>query len=202
MTEQAKKTTAELADEARLKRELIQLESEELRLEETREATAQRKGERARVVLTRQQIESAAKQAIGDRRRLHKACKHKQGSQNGQVYNGKRLTALKVEKMPDGFTIRIRCLACRMQVSSPFPPDGFKKQRPGESVAERDARLVKFDEAKKEFMKLYEASQDDVLTAEAAQPMEPGTTFKFTDANGNQIYKPRPSDSYAVEAAA
>lgn len=194
-----KKTIAEQADEARLRRELIQLESEELRLEETREATTLRKAERVQKARKVEMSQATLSTARRNANNLSQSCKHRQGGESGNIYKGKGPTALKVEKMPDGFTIRIRCLNCTLRLTSPFPPDGFKKQRKGESEDQRDARLKNFELRKKRFEKFYEMSQEAALTAESAQPMEPGTTFKILDEDGNQIYKPRPSDSYAME---
>jgi hypothetical protein len=192
-------TTAQLADEARLKRELIQLEAEELNLEETREASAHRKAERGQKARKVQMSQATLATARVNARNLSAACKHRQGGESGQIYKGKGPTALKVEKMPDGFTVRIRCLNCPLRITSPFPPDGSKKLKRGETTEDRAARLAKFNEDKARFQKFYETSQEDALTSEAAQPMEPGTTFKFTDEDGTQIFKPRPSDRYAME---
>lgn len=199
--QQQAKTKAELADEARLKRELVQLEREELELEETREATAQRKAERGQKARKVEMSQATLQKARENAHHLAKACAHRQGGQNGNLYKGKGPTALKVEKHPDGFTIKIRCLNCPLRVTSPFPPNGSKKLKQGETPADRDVRVAKFKEDKERFDRLYEMSQEDALSAEAAQAMESGMTFKFLDDDGNQIYKPRPSDTYAMEMA-
>lgn len=194
-----KKTAGEQADELRLKREQVEFEAAELRLEETREATALRKAERGQKARKVEMSQATLSAARRNAKNLSRSCKHRQGGESGQIYKGKGPTALKVEKMPDGFTIRIRCLNCPLRLTSPFPPDGVKKQRKGESADQRDARLEQFEAQKARFEKFYEMSQENALTAEAAQPMEPGTTFKISDEDGNQIFKPRPSDSYAME---
>lgn len=198
-TKKSKKTVAEQADEMRLRRELIELEAAELRLEETREATVLRKAERGQKARKVEMSQATLSAARRNAKNLSRACKHRQGGESGQIYKGKGPTALKVEKMPDGFTVRIRCLNCPLRLTSPLPSNGVRKQRKGESEAQRDARLKTFEAQTERFQKFYEMSQEDALTAEAAQPMEPGTTFKISDEDGNQIFKARPSDSYAME---
>jgi hypothetical protein len=198
----AGQTAAEQADTARLKRELILLEQAELELENVREQTIERKAQKEHKVRRNKLSQAGLAEAVRASRELTNICRHRQGGQNGQVYKGKGLaTSLKVEKMPDGFTIRIRCLNCPLRVTSPIPSNASKKLKKGETVEERNARLLKFAADKERFEKFYEMSQEGALTSEAAQPMECGTTFKFLDEDGAQIYKPRPSDSYAMEIA-
>lgn len=193
------KTTAQLADETRLRREQIQLESEELKLEQTRQETEERKAQIAYKGRQRTLRQNQALLSAKAAQKLAKVCSHRQGGQNGDMFKGKGPTALKVEKMPDGFTVRIRCLCCPLRITSPLPSDASKKQKRGETAADRDARLEKFAADRERFDRYYAISQEDALTGEAGAPMECGTTFKVTDDDGNQIFKPRPSDSYAVE---
>lgn len=196
-----KKTAAQQADEIRLKRELIQLEAEELNLEETRQASAERKALSSYKARQRNLRQANTQSQVQAARKLANLCSHRQGGQNGDMYKGKGPTALKVEKHPDGFTLQIRCLACPLKIVSPIPSDASKKLKKGELAEERQARLEKFAEDKARFDKYYAMSQEDALTTDAAAAMECGTTFKVTDEDGNQIYKPRPSDSYAMHAS-
>lgn len=195
------KSAAQLADEARLKRELIQLEAAELDLEQTRQSSEERKAQNADTVRKRTMRQNQALNQARSAQKLAKVCSHRQGGQNGDMFKGKGPTALKVEKMPDGFTVRIRCLACPLRITSPLPSDASKKLKRGETNDERAARLDKFAKDRERFDRYYAISQEDALTGEAGAPMECGTTFKVTDEDGNQIFKPRPSDSYAVEMA-
>jgi hypothetical protein len=196
------KTTGQLADEARLRREQIELEAAELRLEDTRQASEERKAQNAYRLRQRTLRQNQALNQARSAQKLSKVCSHRQGGQNGDMFKGKGPTALKVEKMPDGFTVRIRCLCCPLRVTSPIPSDASKKLKRGEAQEERTTRLEKFAADKARFDKYYAISQEDALTGEAGAPMECGTTFKVTDDDGNQIYKPRPSDSYAIEVVA
>lgn len=193
------KTTAQLADETRLRREQIQLEAAELQLEETRQATTERRAQMEYKSRQSRLRQSQATNQAKQQNRLASLCSHRQGGQNGDMYKGKGPTALKVEKHPDGFTVRVHCLACPFEAFSPIPSNAGKKRKPGESEDQRKDRLEKFAADKAKFDKYYAISQEDALTGEAGSPMECGTTFKVTDEDGNQIYRPRPSDSYAVE---
>lgn len=199
MADQAKmKTAAEQADDIRLRRELILLEKEELELEEVRETTAQRKAQKAQKAQKHKMSQQTLAVARNDARNLANACRHRQGGENGNIYKGKGPTSLKVEKMPDGFTVVVHCLNCPLWVTNPIPSDASKKMKPDETAKERDARLVKYAADKAQFDELYRISQDRVLTNTAAQPLECGTTFKVINEEGMQIFKRRPSDSYAI----
>lgn len=201
MADQKPKTAGEEADEVRLNREKLMLRKEELELKRVTKQVAEEEAQdaykgrqqRLRQANTQNQVRAAKK--------LTSLCSHRQGGQNGDMYKGKGPTALKIEKHPDGFTWQIRCLACPLKVVSPIPSNASKKLKKGELPDERAARLLKFDEDKALFDKYYAISQEEALTNDASSPMECGTTFKVTDEDGNQIYKPRPSDGYAMHSA-
>lgn len=194
----ADKTVARLADDARLKRELVELERAELDLADTRETNEIRRGQRVQKVLLSAKQQEQFKAHRQKLEQMANACRHRQGGEAGNPYRGKGPTALKVEKMPDGFTVCIHCLVCPLQLFSPHPQDMSKKRRKDETEEARDTRVAKYYAEKEVFDKLYESSQEDALSAEAAQPMEPGMNFTVRDLEGNIIQKRRPSDDYAT----
>lgn len=199
------KTAAEQAEELKLEtakmeneRARIGLETDQLNLEEARESVAQRKAQkRQRIRLTEQTQEQCEIHRV----KLEKIagyCRHRQGGEGGNPYKGKGPTALKVEKMPDGFTLCVRCLVCPLQLFSPFPPDRSETIRKGETAQERDARVGKYHKDFAKFGKYLEKAEEDALSADAAQSMDAGVKFTVRDQDGNIVQKRRPSDSYAT----
>jgi hypothetical protein len=187
------------------KRDLILLRQAELQLEQIEEETIERAAQKAHKKRNVALVQATINDNVRQWRRTAAICRHKQGGQNGKVLEGKsNATALKVEKYPDGSYL-IRCLSCPLRVMSPFPPDGMKKLREGETVKQRDTRLAKYEAAKVRFVELFKESQESALSSEAAQPLVCGADWQFFDSEGTQIYKPRPTDAdprYAPEIAA
>jgi len=198
-TTQSEKTTAQMADEMRLRREQIEMEAAELRLEETREQVMQRKQEKKVAKLRFEQSQEQIRDAIRQRKSRFRQCAHRQGGQGRDMLEGRGPTALKEEIMPDGFTKRIRCLVCRFKISSPLPSNKSTKLKPGETEEQRDIRVAKYWEDLKVFEALEKECHQNNLSKDASSPMHPGTTFTVTDGDGMQIFRPRPSDSYALE---
>jgi ferredoxin-like protein FixX len=194
-------TAGEQADALRLERERLMLEKETLELDKVREEVADRTAQKEYRTRKSRLRQSDARNVARRAANVAKACSHRQGGQNGDMLKGKGPTALKVEKHPDGFTIKIRCLCCPLRVTNPIPSNASKKIKRGENAEMRDERVAQFARDKALFDKLYEQSQENALSVEASAAMECGTTFKVTDEDGNQIFKPRPSDGYANEMA-
>lgn len=175
----------------------VQLETAKIGLERAREDNAKWVGERE--VKSRQNRDRMAQlQAeVNGRELTTRQCKHRQGGTPKNPFGGKGATSLKVVRMPDGFTKMIMCSVCRLRLFSPHPRDGAQGLRKGETEAQRDRRIAKYEAAEKRFQELYERSQTETLTDEAAQEMDCGTTITMTDAlTGNPVLPKRPCDSY------
>jgi hypothetical protein len=174
----------------------VNLEKSRLELEQTREQVAQWKGQREQ----RQRTNAQRQMQMGKDReevaRIARACTHRQGGSPKNPYGGKGQSALSVAQMPDNRTLLITCAICRLRVFSPNERDMAKTPRPGESKEDAKKRLEKYLEARAEFDKLLELSQDK-LTPEAAAPMHCGVTFTFMDGEGREVLIPRPCDGYA-----
>lgn len=199
------KTAAEQAEELKLEtakmeneRARIGLETDQLNLEEARESVMQRKAQKRQKIRLTEQTQEQYKTHRGKLEKIAGYCRHRQGGEGGNPYKGKGPTALKVEKMPDGFTLCVRCLVCPLQVFSPFPPDRSENCRKGETQKECDARVAKFHKDFKVFARYLEKAEEDALSADAAQPMDAGVKFTVRDQDGNIVQKPRPSDGYAT----
>lgn len=175
-----------------------QLDKARMELELTNEQVAQFKA--GRESRSRQNKQRQA-QLQKDRLEVARAandCSHRQGGSAGRqgTPHGKGQSALTIAKMPDDRTELIMCAICRLRVFTPDPRRGSKRAQEGETAADVKARLAEYQNDVKEFSAL-KTLQLDKLTAEAAQPMDCGLTFRFVDEDGREVLVPRPCDAYA-----
>lgn len=193
------KAEDELKDlDLRIKQTLLR--EAEMRLEMTEETVTAYQNTKADRERKNRQRQAQLATDRANLKALSKQCSHRQGGSPKNPYKGKGDSALNVFNMPDGFTKVVKCIVCRGVMWSPHPADQAKNQRLGESAAERDARVAKYEADLAEFDRLYEMAKDK-LTEEAAQEMECGTTISTTDLNtGAPILRRRPCDSYATAA--
>lgn len=182
----------------------IALETAQLNLQEAREGNARRIAMRAVKERNNAQRQSQLRIETNGRRMLAKNCSHRQAGTPAKPYKGKGPTALRVQKMPDGFTLRLCCEICRMVHFSPYPPNQSKKPRRlvklnrMETAEEVKVRVAKYWTDKAAFDELVEKSTEG-LTEDSTRPMDCGTTLTITNEDGNQVFRPRPSDSYSVQ---
>lgn len=174
----------------------LALQTAELNLDEASERAATRQAQRESRVRTNRQRQAQLVKDNEEKRVKIKACTHRQGGSIKQPNRGKGPSALRSIYLPEEGRMLIMCANCPLRVFSPPEIDASPKQRRQESEAKAEARVDRYEREKDEFERLWEASQDQ-LTDEAAQPMDCGTTFTFTDRERNRVHVPSPCDSYA-----
>jgi hypothetical protein len=184
--------------EAEIRAELaeVELENAKLRLEQTREETAQWKAGRAQRRRLNEQRQGQFKVDLRERQEKIRRCTHRQGGSPGAETRGKGSSALRGVVMPQDERRMIMCANCPLRVWEPRRADAGTRLRKGETEAQRDKRVAKYERDLEEFERLWEQSQDQ-LTPEAGRPMHCGKTFNFTDADGNLAHVPHPCDGYA-----
>lgn len=174
----------------------VNLERSRLELEQTKETVAQWKGDREQRQRTNKQRQTQLRNDREEVARIARVCTHRQGGSPKNPYGGKGQAALSVAQMPDGHTQLVTCAICRLRVFSPNDRDMAKNSRPGESRDDAKRRVEKYLQARAEFDRLLELSQDK-LTPEAAAPMHCGVTFTYMNGDGQEVLLPRPCDAYA-----
>ena len=173
----------------------IQLDKAELELEQTRENVNRWKAEKEERSRRNAQRQTQLRIDINERASNARICSHRQGGSFTNLRGGKGPSALSTVILPDERTL-IMCAICPLRVFSPFPGDGARKPRRGETKEQAEARVAKYQQDVEEFESLAALARDK-LTEEAARPMHCGKTFKFLDGDGNQVQMPAPCDSYA-----
>lgn len=174
----------------------LQLEEAQLRLEETRERIAAAKSDKQQKARRNAQRQTELRTDRTNQRMRESVCSHRQGGSPDKPHKGKGPTALRVQNMPDGFTKRIACPLCRLTVFSPHPGNQSRKLKPGETAADRDARVKKYQADVAAFDELYEKSRDG-LSGDDVQEMHCGVTIEVINRDGEVVYPKRPCDSYA-----
>lgn len=182
-------------EEVQAKLAQVQLEQAEMQLEQTRESVEAWKNQKEELSRRNAQRQKQLKMDINERASQAKGCTHRQGGSFGNPTGGKGPSALTTVILPDE-RVLIMCSICPMRVFSPFPGNGARRQRRGESKEAAEARVARYQQEVAEFEALS-AEARDKLTEEAAQPMHCGKTFRFLDGDGNQVQMPAPCDSYA-----
>lgn len=182
--------------------ERTQLEINQVTLQAAKIKLEQTKDEVATYEATKEQRSRANKQRMAQLRRdqrdkatTAKGCTHRQGGGLKNPRKGKRESALTVCVMPDE-RVLIMCALCPLRVWSPREVDKSPKRRRGETEAQAEDRVERYNERKKEFDELMEHALDK-LTDEAASPMFCGVTFRFQDGDGQVCSVPSPCDLYA-----
>jgi hypothetical protein len=176
----------------------IQLQTARLTLEEARDRIAVNTAKKAQKARMNAQRQGQLRIDNAGRREVARLCSHRQGATPKNPLKGKGPTALNVIKMPDGFTIMIQCSICRLNLYSPFPGNMSQKVKAGETKDDMKHRVEKFHADKKFFDLMLEKATEG-LTEESTQAMDCGVKIRVTDADGMPVYRPRPSDSYALQ---
>lgn len=182
-------------EQVRLRTAEVQLEQAEMELEKTREDVEQWKSAREDRSRRNKQRQGQLRSDLNSRASNARDCTHRQGGSFNKPNGGKGPSALTISILPDEREL-IMCSICPLRVFSPFPGDGSRRLRKGETKEQMEARVARHEEAKKEFEALREHARDK-LTDEASRPMHCGKTFKFLDGEGNQVQVPAPCDGYA-----
>ena len=176
----------------------VQLETARLNLDAARDDNARRTATKADTQRKNRQRQQQLANDRNTRRAQARACNHLQGATPEDPLQGAEQadTALKVVNMPDGFTQLIMCSNCRGRWFSPHPTNKSKKLRPGETPADRDARIELYEQQVVEFAELLRLSKR-AKTREYTKPMECGVTIQVMNEDGMPVYRERPCDSYA-----
>jgi hypothetical protein len=182
-------------EQVRLRTAEIQLKQAEMQLEQTEDTVAQWKNDREQKARRNKQRQGQLKIDINEKAGQARGCTHRQGGSLRQPYKGKGPSSLQIVIMPDEREL-IMCSICPLRVFSPFPGDGSRRKRAGETQGQADHRVEKYADDLAEFNALKELASDK-LTEEAASAMHCGKTFKFQDNEGNQVQVPAPCDSYS-----
>ncbi|MBA0087513.1 MAG: hypothetical protein HRJ53_21215 [Acidobacteria bacterium Pan2503] len=194
MATKAEEVEAKL-ESIRMRTAQLQLEKAEMEMEQTKENVEQWKNEREERSRRNTQRQTQLKSDINERANSARSCTHRQGGSFANLHGGKGPSALTTVILPDE-RVLIMCSICPMRVFSPFPGDASRKLRRGETKEQMEARVARHQQAMEEFERLAEQARDK-LTEEASQAMHCGKTFRFLDADGNQVQVPAPCDSYA-----
>lgn len=194
MPTRAEEVEAKL-ESVKLRTAQILLEKAEMEMEQTRELVDRWKTEREERSRRNASRQKQLASDINERAGQARGCTHRQGGSLRSPYSGKGPSALNTVIMPDE-RVLVMCSICPLRVFSPYPADGSRKPRRGETPERVEARVQKFQADTAEFEKLLELARDK-LTEEAATPMHCGKTFQFRDADGNQVQVPAPCDRYA-----
>lgn len=174
----------------------IALRTAEINLERAEQEAAEYEAKKAQSSRQKAQRQAQFRTDLRGKASLTKRCNHRQGGTPKNPYKGNGDTALKVVKMPDGFTTMIMCVTCPLRVFSPHPKNQSKKRRQGESEAQMEKRVDKYFADKTAFDALMEKSQDSI-SADFTQPMDCGITIDRTTEDGDPVYGRRPCDTYA-----
>lgn len=197
----SKMTDAELDAEAK-RQHLIQMRLQTDRLILQNQQDIATKASRERQTQQRQsQLRGEAQNKV----KMRTLCNHRVGNTMKNRLKGDGKTALKVVKMPDGFTIKVHCMNCIAEWWSPMPTNKspkakfLKKLGRKETADEVKARIAKYEVDLAEFNAIYERAQDS-LSEEQSTAMSPGVIMRVTDSDGLPVYRERPCDSYATGA--
>lgn len=204
-----------MAEEKMAEIDRIALETAQLNLDEARDANAKRIAEkkiRERVFAERQRgMKSAAK----TRAELSARCLHNQGGPMNNPYESDGKSALGVLKMPDGWTLMIKCPICRGEWFTPHTnymrkePFPARYHMPGGVILEvaetkraAEIRVAKYHKDVEEFNRLLKEAKRK-LTPEAAQVMDCGTTHQLINMEtGQEVRAWRACDASAMAQAA
>jgi len=181
-------------ESVRLRTAEIQLAQAEMQYEQTKQTVEAWKNEQAARSRRNAQRQGQLRMDVNERAGKARGCSHRQGGSFKNPYGGKGASALTVTILPDERQL-IMCSICPLRVFSPFPGDGSRKVRKGETREQAEARVAAYEAAVVDFEKLLEQSKDK-LTEEASAPMHCGKTFQFRDGEGNQVQVPAPCDTY------
>lgn len=182
-------------DQVKARLDELALLTAEANYEEALERQQRREAEKAAQGRVKKQRMAQLARDLQDKRGAIRGCSHRQGGGLKRPTSGKGASALRGILTPDKRRL-IMCANCPLRVFSPPDADGYPRPRKGETERAAALRVERYQEEKAEFERLWEASQDQ-LTEEAAQPMDCGTEFDFTDQGGNKAHVPSPCDSYA-----
>ena len=196
-----KMTPQEVREEAE-RQNLTQmlLQTDRLKLQNQQDLSQARATERKKLEM-QNQLRGQAQNKLA----MRKLCNHRVGNTVKNRLKGNGTTALKIVKMPDGFTTKVHCMNCPAEWWSPMPtnqspkPKMLKNEGRLETKAEVQARIEKYLADKAEFDAILEMAQDN-LSEEQSTPMSPGVIMRVTDADGLPVYRERPCDSYATGA--
>lgn len=197
MAEEKKPRTAEEVEarlnQIKIRTAEIQLQRAEMELEQTEQSVAQFKADKEARSRRNAQRQTQLRIDINEKAATARRCTHRQGGSLKNPYGGKGPSALQLVILPDEREL-IMCAVCPMRVFSPFPGDGARRPRKGETEKEAEARVQKYARDLADFEALREESNNK-LTEDGA--MHCGKTFKFLDGDGNQVQVPAPCDRYA-----
>lgn len=182
-------------EQVRLRTAEVQLKQAEMQLEQTEEQVAQWRNDREQRGRRNKQRQTQLKLDVNEKAGQARGCTHRQGGSLRKPFGGKGPSSLQLVILPDEREL-IMCAICPLRVFSPFPGDGSKRRRKGESAEQAEARSAMYASEVEEFNRL-KAHASDKLTEEAGSAMHCGKTFKFLDGEGNQVQMPAPCDSYA-----
>lgn len=184
-------------DKVKARLDQIALQTAELNLEAAEEDAARRKAEKAAKSLKNKQRQAQLKNDVVTAQMIASQCTHRQGASPKNQYGGKGASAIKIAKMPDGFTELAMCAICRLRCFSPHPRNQSPKVRDGETREAAKLRVEKYRADLDRFQAFKEHSLD-TLTPEAAEPMDCGTTITVTNEDGLPVMRARPCDSYPM----
>jgi len=184
----------EQAEDLDLELKRTQLAEAKLRLELTKRnleefEAAERERER-----NKRQTQFQLETETQNLRTTQEQCLHKQGAPCRRPLKGTKESALRLIKLPDGFSMVIHCPICRMKVFSPHPDDRLTARREGETEAQMQARIAKFEADTARFRELLAVVESIEVGGDAVE-LDTGTEVTFRNARtGNPIYPRRAWD--------
>jgi|SRR5580658_1484038 hypothetical protein len=128
-----------------------------------------RQNKQRQLQLAQQAANTAAQQAI---------CLHRQGGGPDDVFEGDGKSALTLSRIFFSNNFLIQCPRCDLALQRPHPALKSKKLRDGETVAQRDERIKKYNE---------DLTHYNILLAQAkSNKLKPmlGPTWEFADEDG------------------